>query len=325
MRFVNSKYQNFVTHVNAKSALKYGVVAIMLIICLLIGCSCDFGYFDAETTATSQEGIQESEAISTNAEPIEEITESNAQESEETSVSTELVEETTEVMDEMTALRAFYDDFSANGSLENINDMVKKYGLYTDHRKNGVGQDTYKVAYTKDLAKVISGADLKTAGNYVVIEFDLLKNNAINYITFHTDTNDVSSTEEVTVPKEMNSLLRLFASLTNEMTREEIDAYISENQMVKYAFTHNSAYYIGYDNSAIRQRGRDREGEAVDINFVTQGDASQIGTVKSAEYAVHTGFNTHIALTYKNGTFYYEVIACVNGEEAVQKFLAANQ
>ncbi len=134
-----------------------------------------------------------------------------------------------------------------------------------------------------------------------------------------------SAVSTVSEPIEMNELQRLFASLTTETTRDEIDSFITENGMVKYAFTHDSAYYIGYENSAIRQRGRDREGEALDVNFVTSGDASRLGMVKSAEYAVHTGFSTHTALKFEDGVFYYEGEACSTGEEAMQRFLAANQ
>ena len=127
----------------------------------------------------------------------------------------------------------------------------------------------------------------------------------------------------VSEPVEMNELQNLFASLTTGTTRDEIDAYIIDNGMVKHAFTQDSAYYIGYDNSAIRQRGRDREGEAVDINFVTSGDADRIGMVKSASYAVHTGSSTHTALKFEDGVFYYEGEACSNGAEAMQKYLSA--
>ena len=122
-------------------------------------------------------------------------------------------------------------------------------------------------------------------------------------------------------PIEMNSLQSLFASVSSTMTRDEIDAYIEENGLVKYAFTHDSAYYIGYDESAIRERGRDREGEAVDISFVTSGDMDKLGMVQSAEYAEHTGFNTHTALKFENDTFYYEGNPCADGEKAMQKYL----
>ncbi len=128
-----------------------------------------------------------------------------------------------------------------------------------------------------------------------------------------------------TEPIEMDSLQALFASLSNTMTREEIDKYISENGLVKYAFTHDSGYYIGYESSAVRQRGSDRIGAAVDVNFVTNGDPDIIGTVNSAEYAIHTEASTHYALKFEDGVFYYEGEACASGEEAMQRFLAANR
>ncbi len=135
-----------------------------------------------------------------------------------------------------------------------------------------------------------------------------------------TPSENLTSSE----PVELNSLQTLFVSLTTEMTRDEIDEYISENGMVKYAFSHDSAYYIGYESSAIRQRGRDRVGEAVDINFVTSGDPNKIGMVKSAEYAVHTEASTHYALKFEEGVFYFDGQECSSADEAMQKFLATN-
>ena len=122
---------------------------------------------------------------------------------------------------------------------------------------------------------------------------------------------------------ELNTLQVLFASLTVDTTREEINTYITENNLAKYAFTHDSGYYIGYEYSAIRARGRDREGEAVDINFVTSGNKDKIGKVSSAEYCVHNkGISDR--LKFKDGEFYYNSEKCKDGEEAVRKFIEAN-
>lgn len=128
-----------------------------------------------------------------------------------------------------------------------------------------------------------------------------------------------------TEPIEMDSLQELFVSLSPSTTKAEIDAYITENGLVTHAFSFDSGYYIGYESSAVRQRGRDRVGPAVDVSFVTSGDSELIGTVKSAEYTVHTESNTHYALKYKDGIFYYEGNACASGYEAMQKYLTANQ
>ena len=150
------------------------------------------------------------------------------------------------------------------------------------------------------------------------------KNSYSDETAASAENDEVVEKEEETVPEEpieMNSLQSLFVSIHSDMTRDEIDTYIEENELVKYAFTHDSAYYIGYDSSAIRQRGRDREGEAVDINFVTSGDPDRLGMVKSAEYANHTGSSTHYVLKFEDGKFYYNGDTCSNGEEAMQKYL----
>ena len=126
---------------------------------------------------------------------------------------------------------------------------------------------------------------------------------------------------ESSEPIEMNSLQALFASLTSSTTRDDIDASISANGFVKYAFTHDSAYYIGYEKTAIAQRGRDRVGEALDVDFVTSGKVEDLGKVKSAEYAIHDNFGTKYLLKFKEGIFYYDGIPCISGEEAMQLFL----
>lgn len=303
MKKFNFKHTYNSTKWNMMSTLKHCIITVAWIACFLLiltGCTSHF-----DKTAEQPSSSTDSSEINTN---------------------DGSTEPDTEVIDEMTALQAFYDDFEANGTYDNLVDMVKQYNLYMDSRLNGTGGEYFKVAFAEDLAKVISNSDLETAGNYVVIQFNLLQNKHIDSIILHTDEDDhISSTNESIEPKEMNSLLALFASLSTSMTRNEIDTYIADNDMVKYAFARDSAYYIGYDSSAIRQRGRDREGEAVDINFVTNGNDSKIGMVKSAEYAVHTGSSTHYALKFDHGVFYYEGEICSSGEEAVQKFLAANQ
>lgn len=266
-------------------------------------------------------------------------------------------------VDEVAVLTAFYNDFSANGTYDNLEDLVEKYGLYSDYRNNGIGIYTYKVACTEEEAKVISNADLKSEGNYVRIKFGFYRGvesidfsaNMLRRIrndnssergndtkrvaddrgsstvvmgtTSFEETQDNGSSTEAHTPSkqiEMDSLQSLFVSLTNNTKRDEIDAYIVENGLMKYAFSHDSAYYIGYEYSAIRDRGRDRIGPAVDINFVTSGVTDKIGLVKSAEYTIHTGFDTHTGLVFKGGVFYCEGEACSSGEDAMQRFLANN-
>lgn len=128
-----------------------------------------------------------------------------------------------------------------------------------------------------------------------------------------------SSSEDLSLsePIEMNTLQSLFANLNSSMNRDDIDVYITNNGLMKYAFTWNSGYQIGYEYSAITQRGRDREGEAVDISFDNDG------YIKSADYTFHTGFNTQYHLKYENGVFYYDNQECSNGTEAMQKYLSS--
>lgn len=154
-----------------------------------------------------------------------------------------------------------------------------------------------------------------------LVDFSYTGPVTFNGISYEVNGGQANPSNNNGVSKELNSLQTLFTSLNNSTTREEIDSYIAQNGFEKFAFTHDSGYQIGYESSAVRERGRDREGEAVDINFVTSGDEDNIGKVSSAEYAIHTGFNTQTLLKYEAGTFYYNGNPCASGEEAMQLFL----
>lgn len=123
---------------------------------------------------------------------------------------------------------------------------------------------------------------------------------------------------------EMNSLQTLFTTLNESTTKDDIDKSIEKNGFVTHEFSFDSGYYIGYESSAVRQRGRDREGEALDVNFVTSGDIEKVGTVSSAEYGINTGSSSHYYLKYEKGKFYYDGKECASGEEAMQLYLANN-
>lgn len=134
--------------------------------------------------------------------------------------------------------------------------------------------------------------------------------------TEFTASSGESATSAKVEPLELDELQKAFCSLNDGTTRDDINALIAENRFEVTKFTGDSAYYIGYEYKAIDKRGRDREGEALDINFDNDG------RVKSAEYTVHTGFSTHTALKYESGEFYYEGNKAESGESAMQEYLA---
>lgn len=141
------------------------VSALILTVILLIGCT--------EKSTTGKDAAQDSPSSTSQPTSVAEV----------------------ETMDEMEALQLFYDEFSNGGTYDTLSDMVKQYGLFSGHRRDGIGHDTYKIAYTKELAHVISNSDFATEGNYIVIKFDLLQDNSIDLITFHTDHADAGVNE----------------------------------------------------------------------------------------------------------------------------------
>ena len=138
-----------------KPAIKYGIIAVAWIIYLIIG----FSGRGSDKTNTSGQS----------------------------SVSSETTQQASQTKDEMAALQKFYDDFRANGTYANLRDMVEQHGLYSDSRKDGIGYEYFKVAFTKELARVTSNSDLEPPGNYVVIKVKILGDNSIESVTFHTD------------------------------------------------------------------------------------------------------------------------------------------
>lgn len=132
---------------------------------------------------------------------------------------------------------------------------------------------------------------------------------------------DISvSSEEIAKEIELDALQAFFVTINEDMTREDVDAIIEENGFAKYAFTHDSAYYIGFDDSAVRQRGRDREGEAIDIDFYTSGNTELIGKIKVAKFAYHGGVSSD-GPEYREGEFTYNGTKYDNAEDAMQAFL----
>ena len=123
-------------------------------------------------------------------------------------------------------------------------------------------------------------------------------------------------------PIELNSLQSLFVSITPAMSREDVDKYIEENHFEKFAYTHDSGYLIGYESSAVRQRGRDRLGEMVEIDFYTSGDLEKLGTVKFAEYVIYTENSNNYGPKYEEGVFSLDRNICSSGDEAMQIFLS---
>lgn len=304
------------------SIIKYGIIAASWLFYFLLAL---LGYSDNTKESVKETTSSLSTANSTDIETVESsqrdsAEQNTAEEKQAETVDTkteeaalDTAEPSNETLGENDLLQAFYDDFDSNGNYDNLKNMVMRYGLVYDSRKTGMGSELYRVAVSDDIANVFKHKE----GDHIVIEFNLLQKNRLTSLQFHK-VEDETTTE---APKEMNSLLEMFASINSATSRDDIDAFIEENGLEKTAFTHDSGYYLGYLYDAVRKRGRDRVGEALDVNFVTSGDINRLGLVSSASYTIHTGSSTKYELKYEDGVFYYKGDPCINGEEAVQKFL----
>lgn len=71
-------------------------------------------------------------------------------------------------------LADFYKEFSETGTVDNIEELVKKHGLFVDSRKTGNGKELFKVAETNEEARVTGNGDVYTGTYYVRIECTIL-------------------------------------------------------------------------------------------------------------------------------------------------------
>ncbi len=235
------------------------------------------------------------------------------------------------------SIDAFYEELVANNTTTNsydlgnqVRDLAKKYELQYDSRNTGLGVMYYKVALTYDESRVISNGDIYKGTYYVYIIADYTKGKPeVHLVDNINNTEKVSSEEAVSndsqeptpslAPAEMNALQTLFSSLSLSMTKDDIDKSIKENGFLTYAYSSNGGYLIGTENSAIRSRGRDREGATLEVSFSTSG--TNVGQLISAEYH-DTRYKSNVYLYLKkDGYFYYSTEKQQDGYETMQKYL----
>lgn len=161
-----------------KPGLKYGLIASAWIIYLIIGL---FGRPGSSDKAANNQSQPSPTLAVTQA-----VSDKGSKESTASVDNSSLVEQANETVDEMILLQDFIEDYLENGEYDNIKDIASKHGLYTDYRKTGTGSAYYKVACSKELAKVISNSDIDVFGNYVVIEVSLL-GRSVAWIRLHHD------------------------------------------------------------------------------------------------------------------------------------------
>ena len=93
------------------------------------------------------------------------------------------------------SLQDFYNDFCANGSIENIEDIADKYGLYTGSYKESSKSKSYKIAYYQGTAEINDEKDLNSEGNYILVSFNPI-DDSIYSVSFHTDSFDESNKKD---------------------------------------------------------------------------------------------------------------------------------
>lgn len=163
--------------------LKYGIIAIAWIFYLLIGLS--GGSNDSGTKQSSNDvTVVAPDADDSNVESQLENSAIKTNESE--SANTEQIISEDPLVD-------FYEEFMKSGTVDNIKEMAKEYGLYADSRRTGTGRELFKVANTQEEARVTSNDDAYKGDYYVRIECTILGDDTVDSVELIDNRNGEAS------------------------------------------------------------------------------------------------------------------------------------
>lgn len=123
-------------------------------------------------------------------------------------------------------LADFYNEFRESGTVDNIKEMAEKYGLYVDSRKTGTGRELFKVALTREEARVTSNSDAYKGEYYVRIECTILGDDSVDSVELVDNRNGESSetstdSKEITAD-DMYSLIDDFVEEYNSVADNKI-------------------------------------------------------------------------------------------------------
>ncbi len=113
-------------------------------------------------------------------------------------------------------LADFYEEFMKSGTVDNIEKMAKRYGLYSDSRNTGTGRKLFKVAETRKEAEVISNDDAYKGDYYIRIECTILGTDTVDSVEL-IDNRNVEGTEasEISTDKKEITSDDMYAMIAN--------------------------------------------------------------------------------------------------------------
>ncbi|SET90542.1 hypothetical protein SAMN04487771_10659 [[Clostridium] aminophilum] len=198
-------------HMNA--VLKYGIIAVAWIFYLIIALS--------GKPSDNSNNQSTSEGTVASADTENPSTDNKVADSERSV--TETVE--SEQMTSEDPLADFYAEFLQSGTVGNIKELAKKYGLYADSRKTGTGRELFKVAETYDEARVTSNTDEYKGDYYVRIECTILGDDTVDSVELVDNRNgeasETSTDKEVTAD-DMYALIADFIEEYNSVADNKI-------------------------------------------------------------------------------------------------------
>lgn len=177
--------------------LKYGIIAVAWIFYLIIGFSGKSN--DSSNKQSSNDGT----VVSTDKDTSNTDTQT---ENLDVETSENVTVESDQVVSE-DPLADFYDEFTKSGTVDNMKEMAKKYGLYVDSRRTGTGRELFKVAETQEEARVTSNDDAYKGDYYVRIECTILGDDTVDSVELVDNRNgEVSDSSEDSIDGFVSSI-----------------------------------------------------------------------------------------------------------------------
>lgn len=270
--------------------LKYGIIAVAWIFYLIIALA--GGSSDNSNNQSTSEGTVVSadrETFSTD----NQVTDSELSETEKNE---------SEQMTSEDPLADFYEEFLKTGTVDNIKDMAKEYGLYADSRRTGTGRELYKVAETYEEARVTSNDDAYKGDYYVRIECTILGDDTVDSVEL-VDNRNGGATEASEQTSE-----------NKEITEDDMYALIAE-----FIEEYNSVA----DNKITNSTNYDIHEEHYRTEYRLQAFNESVGTFGEATdstfeiIASKPGMFSDGTLTYQN----LRVYGSFNDADAAKKAL----
>ncbi len=323
--------------------VKLAVTALFWIVIFAIGSSNDSSESTTPTNSASSETIV-AEVEKDNLDQKEQVVDGQTDDAET------VIEPVEEIVNAHEALDNFFKLYIDKGRIDNVEDLAKECGVFTNKKNTGTGRFYYKVALTKNDAKAISLDDL-TKGDYCIVidssgeNLTYYKNAELLEIRYSDadgysiyDKNKLTPFEngtmrlivgsadealayEASVDTEISPIEQFYMEAEIGMSADEVKALLEKYGLVmKYRRANSDDGYISYG-------GVENNDYGTCIRFVLADELTDLDFYDyyvQQRYGLHTEYVKESEASKRSGD-YAEPGYYVIGEETKEHFSTADE